>query len=296
MDMEVSAFFDFVLFTVGSFELTVKKIFLFTLVFFFTKLLVWVVNGYFLKSYFTKKQLNDGRQYAIQQITKYFLYILGILLAFQSIGIHPTALLASGAALMVGIGLGLQQTFNDVISGVILLFESSVEVNDIVVINGVTGKVRKIGLRTSLIETRDEIVQIVPNSKIVGDGFINWSHNEKPSRFQVKVGVAYSSDFEDIEAILLEIARTQKGVLTSPAPSVQFLDFGESSLDFNLNFYSLEYWDLEKIRSELRYKIARAFKANNIEIPFPQRDVWFRNLDSTTIVKQNHNGASVPGV
>lgn len=289
--MTFKEFLEFKLLTSGDFSLTLGKIMLFVGILILTKLVVWLIHN-FLSNHFKGKKTDSGRQYAFQKISKYFLYVMGLLLAFQGIGIHPTALLASGAALMVGIGLGLQQTFNDVISGIILLFESSVEVNDIVVLNGVTGKVRKIGLRTSLIETRDEIVKIVPNSKIVGDGFINWSHNDKPSRFQVKIGVAYSTDIDHVETILLNIAANQEGVLPSPVPSVQFLDFGESSLDFNLHFYSLEYWELEKIKSQLRYKIAIALKANNIEIPFPQRDIWFRNSNIVN-TESLENGESV---
>ena len=197
----------------------------------------------------------------------------------QAIGVQPTALVAGGAALLVGIGLGLQQTFNDLISGVILLIDGTVEVGDVIKVDGLIGTVQKITIRTTHIQTRDTVIQIIPNSKLVNENVINWSHNRVPTRFQVNVGVSYASDINLVTSLILQAANDLPKILKKPAPSVQFIDFGNSSLDFQLHFYSNEYLKIEYLKSDVRYKIMELFRDNGIEIPFPQQDLWIRNLE-----------------
>ena len=158
---------------------------------------------------------------------------------------------------MVGIGLGLQQTFNDMISGLILLIEGTVDVDDIVEVNSIVGKVTSIGLRTSKVQTRDRIAILVPNSKLVGDNAINWSHNRHPIRFSVNVGVAYSSDVELVTKLILQAAANHDKVLKEPVHQIQFVDFGSSSLDFVLHFFSNEQMGVEFVKSDLRYNITK---------------------------------------
>ena len=184
---------------------------------------------------------------------------------------------AGSAALLVGFGLGLQQTFNDLVSGIILLSESSVSVGDVVTVDGIVGKVNRIGLRTSEVESMDEITIVIPNSKLVVDNVINWSYNGKHSRFQISVGVAYDADPEEVKKILLRIADSQIELSTQPKPSVQFVEFGDSSLNFKLHFYTKDFWNIERIKSDLRFKVFAAMKKAGIEIPFPQTDVWVRS-------------------
>ena len=179
--------------------------------------------------------------------------------------------------MLVGIGLGLQQTFNDLISGIILLFERSVEVGNVVELNGgMIGTVRRIGLRTSLIETRENISVIVPNSKLITDIVTNWSHNDDKARFLIQIGVAYGTDTQLVKKLLLKIARDNVYVLSNPGPTVRFTNFGDSSLDFNLIFWSRNFLVIEDIKSDLRFEINQVFLDNKINIPFPQRDVWIR--------------------
>ena len=138
------------------------------------------------------------------------------------------------------------------------------------------GRVKQITLRTTYIETRDESIKIVPNSKLITNELINWSSANKPTRFQVQVGVAYSSDVELVTELILQAARVHDKVLKEPIPMVKFLDFGSSSIDFELQFYSYEFFRIEFVKSDLRYKILELFRKNDIEIPFPQTDVWMR--------------------
>jgi small-conductance mechanosensitive channel len=174
------------------------------------------------------------------------------------------------------VGLGLQETFKDLFSGVILLFERRAEVGDVVEVDGLIGTVKRIGVRTSLVETRDNIVVIVPNSRLIVQHFVNWSHNDNKARFYIQVGVAYGSDTELVRQLLLDIARSNAEVIRHPAPFVRFVDFGNSSLDFQLHFWSHEFIRIEDVKSDMRFKIDQAFRENGVTIPFPQRDVWMK--------------------
>ncbi|TVQ47756.1 MAG: hypothetical protein EA362_06190 [Saprospirales bacterium] len=247
------------------------------LIFFVARLASWILTQFVLSQYYKSKELNPGLQFAINQILTYFIYVIAIFLIIEQLGIQFTLLLGGLAALLVGIGLGVQQTFNDLVSGIILLFERSIEVGDVIELDGIVGAVEKIGVRTSLIETRDNIMVIVPNSQLISDKVINWSHFDDKARFHIKVGVAYGSDTRLVEKILLAVAREHSMVLSTPSPTVQFRDFGGSSLDFMLFFWSREYILIEKVKSELRYEIDKEFRSNKVTIPFPQRDLWLRN-------------------
>jgi small-conductance mechanosensitive channel len=244
-------------------------------------LLITLVINRVLKRVFRlreeKKQFDRGRSHAIQQIIKYILWVSAILISFNTVGIKLTLLLAGSAALLVGLGLGLQQIFQDFMSGVTILFEGTLKVGDIVEIRDeIVGKVKEVGLRTTKIETRDNIIMIIPNSKFVTDIVINWSHMEKRTRFHVDVGVAYGSDVDKVTSILLRCAENQNRISSTPKPFVRFKNFGESSLDFQLFFWTTDTFVVENIKSEIRYKINAAFREQGIQIPFPQRDVHIK--------------------
>ena len=237
----------------------------------------WVVTQLILFSYYRKKEVDPGRRYAINQLINYFIYVIAIFVTVDNIGIDLTVLWGGMAALAVGIGLGMQDIFKDFIAGIILLSERSVEVNDVVNVNGKIGKIKKIGLRTSHMRGRDDTMLILPNASLVSNNVMNWTHLDNKVRFSVKVGVAYGSDTNIIKNILLDIAAKNGAVLTYPSPFVRFTDFGDSSLDFELFFWSEELMGIENVLSDLRYSINTAFLENNITIPFPQRDIWFKN-------------------
>jgi len=136
--------------------------------------------------------------------------------------------------------------------------------------------VKNIGFRTTKIENRDNIIMIIPNSRFIGENVINWSHIEQKTRFSVDVGVAYGSDVELVKKVLLECAYKHQEVTDYPKPFVRFLDFGNSSLDFQLYFWTDNAFRVENIKSDLRFAINNIFKKNGITIPFPQRDVHIK--------------------
>ena len=237
----------------------------------------WIIINLVLYNYYKRQRINIGSQYAINQLLKYFIYIIALLIALESIGVKLTVLWGGAAALLVGVGLGLQQTFNDLISGIILLFERTVEVGDFVKMDGLIGTVKRIGLRTSLVETRENITVIVPNSKLIVDNVINWSHYDNKARFIVAVGVAYGSNTQLVKKILLDVVKQNGHVLKYPTPIVRFTDFGDSSLNFEVLFWSNDFNRIEDIKSDIRFEIDHEFRKANVEIPVPQRDIWIRS-------------------
>ena len=164
-------------------------------------------------------------------------------------------------------------------SGFLLLFEGKVEVNDIVEVEGLIGRVIKISIRTSEISTRDDIIIVVPNSKLISENVINWSHNNQKTRFHVAVGVSYDSDVNLVKDILLACTRNFNEISSNPKPFVRFAKFGDSALDFELYFWTDEVFRIETLTSRLRFRIIEQFRANHIKIPYPQREIHLVNDD-----------------
>ena len=223
-------------------------------------------------------KIESGSSTSIFLIVRYIIWVSVIIISLDTLGFKVSLLLASFAMLLVGVGLGLQQLFNDVSSGIVILIEQSIKVGDILQLdNGSVGRVVAIGIRTSQIKTRDDIVLIIPNSKLVNDIIINWSYNEQLTRFYVQVGVAYGSDVELVKTLLLEAATHHPQVSNTPSPFVRFIDFGNSSLDFQVFFWVENAIIIENIKSDIRFEINRLFAGNNIQIPFPQRDLHIKD-------------------
>jgi small-conductance mechanosensitive channel len=241
------------------------------------RLVLWIITEIFLYGVYNRRGIDPGSRFAFNQLIKYFVYVIAIFVALDHVGINMTLIWTGAAALLVGIGLGLQQTFNDFISGVVLLFERTTSVGDILEFGDKVGTVKKIGLRASTLETRYNKSVVVPNSKLVNDNVINWSHYHNRVRFEVAIGVAYGSDTAKVKDILINAAAGHKEVLKFPAPFVRFSSFGNSSLDFVLSFFSRNYLLIEDVKSDLRFEIDNRFREEGITIPFPQMDIWYRN-------------------
>lgn len=274
---QVQQFLDFELLKVMKYEITVFDVLLILLLITIARLMVWFLSSLLRRGFFRRKQVDKGRQEAVIQLIKYFIYVVAIILSLQVAGIQLSLLLAGSAALLVGIGLGLQQTFNDLVSGLILLFEGSINIGDIVELdNGLVGRVTEVGLRTSKVETRDSIGIIVPNSKFINNNIINWSHNRSLTRFIIQVGVAYRNDPRHVEATLLASVQGHGEVAQNPTPLVRLKDFGDSSVLYELLFWTYSAWRIEHIKSEIRFVIFEKFKQEAIEIPFNQYDLNFK--------------------
>lgn len=223
----------------------------------------------------TVTELEKGRRLSFFKLLQYVIWVLAILVGLDSVGIKVTVLLAGSAALLVGIGLGLQEVFKDFICGIILLFDGTIRVSDVIEVEGVIGKVTEIRLRASEMETRDGIIMIIPNSRFITGSVSNWTHNNRLTRFKVEVGVAYQSDVEQVRNVLISCANQHPEVVQAPEPFVFFTDFAESRLVFSLHFFTRSVYRVEHVKSEIRYAIDKAFREHNISVPFPQREVRF---------------------
>ena len=195
---------EFELLNIGKYSLTMGIIITVLFAVTFTRLILWLVEKIMRRNKKLKK-FEEGNLHSLFQITKYVIWIFAILIILDTIGIKLNVLLAGSAALLVGVGLGLQNTFNDFISGIILLFEGSIKVGDILEIDDDVVKIQKIGLRTSETINRDDIVTILPNSLITTNKVTNWSHQSKKTRFRVNVEVAYGSDVKLVLEILKKV-------------------------------------------------------------------------------------------
>lgn len=253
-----------------SIHITVGLLLLLTLAFLLTSTVLQAIRRFFTR----KMEAEDKLKFiSIFKFIKYLVYVLVILFTMSAAGINITILITASAALFVGLGLALQDIFQDIIGGVFIIVDKSLRVGDIIEIDNRVGKVFEIKLRTTRAITRDDKVIIIPNHKFISDIVYNYTQNHKTTRELVRIGVAYGSDIELVTKLLLEVVGTQRSILKSPKPFVIFEDFGDSALIFTVNFYLTDSFTDPKIKSEVRYKIDAAFRKNNISIPFPQRDI-----------------------
>ncbi len=271
--MDIKEFLNKQLITSDNLNITVYSIITAVFILILTEFIIWTIHRIFKKKIYPKPNIDIGKSHTIFRLLKYFLWIAAIFFVLQTIGIKLTILVAGSAALLVGLGLGLQEIFRDIVSGLILLFERNMKINDIVEVEEEIGKVKEIGFRTTKIETRDNIIHIIPNSKFITKEVVNWSHIEKRTRFSVDLGVAYGSDVQLVKKVLHDCAINHTKIAEKPDPFVRFNDFGDSALAFQIFFWTDESFYVENIKSDLRFEIDKKFKENNIRIPFPQRDI-----------------------
>ncbi|MAN60052.1 MAG: mechanosensitive ion channel protein MscS [Flavobacteriaceae bacterium] len=210
---------------------------------------------------------------SVFKFIKYVTYIIVVFVVLSVAGINITPFLAASAALLVGLGLALQDLFKDVIGGIFIILDKSLLVGDIIELNGKVGRVIDIKLRTTRAITRDDKIIIIPNHTFITDTIFNYTQNHRSTREFVRVGVAYGSDTRKVESLLMESVAKQKGVLKSPKPFVLFEDFGDSALIFSIHFFVNDSFVDPRIKSEIRFRIDNLFRDNEITIPFPQRDV-----------------------
>ena len=216
--------------------------------------------------------IDTGLHYSILLITFFSI------LSFLGIGLQNVALIAG--ALSVGIGFGLQTIVNNFVSGIILLVERPIKVGDLILVGDTLGNVTRIGIRSSTIRTLDEAEIIIPNATLVSENVINWTLSSPRARIIVPVGVSYGTDVEECMKVLKAAAAGLSFILEHPGPDVLFKEFGDSSLNFEVRGWIRNVKQRPRLKSELTVAIRNALEENNIEIPFPQRDLHVRSVDS----------------
>ena len=256
----------------GSFELSFRSILLFFSVIAAAQVVIWSVR-YLLRKFLRNTNFEEGTRFMVMRLVRTVVYFLVIVVALDTAGIDLTVFWASSAALLVGVGIGLQNFFNDVVSGFVLLFEGGVRVGDELEVDGMMVRVERIDLRSTRVITRFGNLIVIPNGLISGQTVRNFTQGENATLIQLDVGVAYGSDVERVKAILLEAANAEEEVVKKAQTAVLFNDFGESSLQFTVYFWIEKPFLRKLISSNIRFRIDEAFRANGIRIPFPQRDV-----------------------
>jgi len=225
----------------------------------------------------SRRHIDPGLRYTICRLAKYLVITIGILIALkQAFALDLTSIAVIFTALSVGIGFGLQYIAADIASGFILLFERPIRIGDRVTIGDDEGDVQSINLRTTVVTTNDRIAIIVPNSKLVSQRVVNWSYGDPRARIAIPIGVADDSDIELVTDTLIEAARDVPNVLADPKPQVQFLKFGDYSLDFRLLIWTNQPRRNVQIRSDINYRIARLFRERQIRIPYPTQEFLLR--------------------
>lgn len=274
-------FLDHKIIDLEKFNLSFYHIIVLTVVFFAAKITVNLVKLYINLKFRNSKDFNAGTEYVYVQIAKYIIYLFAILLSLQVLEIELTIFLTGSAALLVGIGFGLQDLFKDMISGIVLLVEGNVKVGDVIEIkdamanssSGMVAKIIQINVRTTKIQTREGNVLIIPNTRLTQDSIENWSHGSELTRFLIPVTVAYGTNVELVMRLLKQAALSHPKVKKNQPVMVRMNDFGDNGLKLELVFWADQSWDINNYKSEIRIEIDRLFREYKIEIPYPQRDL-----------------------
>lgn len=270
-------FLETPLFKLGGAQITLLSVFYFFLLLI---LLIYLsgkgkklVNGVL-----ASRGVDLGIREATGTIVRYLLLFVGLLVILQTVGIDLTALSILTGAVGLGIGFGLQNIASNFISGIIILFERPVRIGDRIEVGDVEGDVVRIGARSTTVLTNDNIDIIIPNSKLITENVVNWTHGERKVRFRIPVTVSYRMDIRKVEQALLEAAKEVPEVLDTPAAGVRFIQFGENGYEFELRAWTTTLVHRRgKFTSEMNYAIFDKFKQHEIEVPNPQRDVYIRS-------------------
>ena len=259
-------------------SVTIGSILLLLILFASVIIIERIVQKQLIRRFLSRTKLQPSLQFGLSRIIGYTLIAVGFYVAFQLVGVDLSSLAIIAASLGVGIGFGLQNIINNLVSGIIILAERPISIGDRIEVAGVAGRVTKIQLRSTTVVTNDNITMIVPNADFISNTVTNWSHGDPKVRIRVPVGVAYGSDLKLLQQLLLEAAAEHPKALRDPTPVVLFTEFGDSSLNFELGVWTQEMTATPiHFTSEMNFIIDQKLRENDIEIPFPQRDLHVRS-------------------
>ena len=279
--------------SLGGFTLTMKMVFMIVGIFYGSILVSRATQSILMDEVLPRYNIDKGVQLSITRLVHYMILLIGFIVMIQAMGADLTKLTILGGALSVGIGFGLQTIVNNFASGLILLFERPIKVGDTIELGTELGEVKKLGLRSTIIQTFDNAEIVIPNSDLIAGQVTNWTLAERKARVKVPVGVAYGTDIPKVLEILLTVAGEHPMILTTPSPNALFLAFGASSLDFELRVWIADFTDRRQVQSELNQEINSEFADAGIEIPFPQTDLHLRTVDDEAAEVLRSQGATV---
>jgi small-conductance mechanosensitive channel len=271
--------------TIGAQRITIGLVVTAALILYGAFVLSWTLQALLMEKVLTRRRMDEGARLSIVRLMHYALVLVGFLIALSALGFELKNVTIIGGALGVGIGFGMQAIVSNFVSGLILLFERPIKVGDVIQLSdGQQGRVLNLGLRATTVQTFDRAEIVVPNADLIANQVTNWTLGDRGMRLSIPVGVAYGSDVETVMRELLAAAMENDRVLKDPRPVVLFLNFGDSSLDFQLRVWIADFGDRRIIQSDLIRDIDRRFRAEGIEIPFPQRDLHLRSVDDNAAI------------
>lgn len=283
--VSISDFFNYDIINISKIRINFFQIISIIAIVLFGKILINFLKLYFNRKFRSKEDYNPSQEYVYVQVSKYIIIIFGFFIILEVLNISPGVFLGGSAALLVGLGLGLQDVFKDWVSGLVLLFEGSIKIGDIIELKDskfkdpIVAKILKINVRTTQIETRDGNILLIPNAKLTQEYIENWNQGKKVMRFTIDVVVPYNSDIDQVCTLLRQAALSHPKVNKTQPVTVRMRDFGERGLNMELLFWVNQTWDANNYKSEVRFEIDRLFRQYGIPFPSVQREVTFIQKD-----------------
>ncbi|WP_139352647.1 mechanosensitive ion channel family protein [Algoriphagus sp. A40] len=278
--------------TIGSYQFTINGLFVFLIILFVSVLISRLLSLFSaepeaINSAEQRKRVSFGSWLLLVQI---FVISLGLFLAFAASGIPLDKITIILGALSVGIGLGLQGLVNNLVSGLIIAFENTVKVGDLIEVEGKPGIMKSIGFRSSVVNMFEGSTAVIPNGELISKQMINWTTG-KGRKLSLVVGVAYGTDLEFAVSLLKEVIAGDLRIRSAPVPRVVPLEFSESSIVLEITFWLVNYMDYPFVKGEIISKVDLTFKANGIRIPFPQRDLYLKTVPEELNAGPSQNDA-----
>lgn len=275
---EILGWLDSIGFDVGDYRISLYRALLIGVVAVSVLAAGWFLNMMVKRIFRSMHRLDGAQQLLGEKLAGILIWIVLVLVGIDILGISLTALTVFSGAFGLAIGFGLQKTFGNLISGIILLMDRSIKPGDVIAVGDGTvrtfGQVNRIGIRAVSVITRDQIEYIIPNEILMTNQVENWSYSSRDVRIRVPVGVAYSSDIELVERLMLEAAQELPRLQTDLTPTVWLTGFGASSIDFEVQVWIDDpEIGIGNLKSDLLKLIIRKFRENGVEIPFPQQDL-----------------------
>ncbi len=263
----MKSFLDYRIFQIGDYSLYVHNLLVVVAIILAAKIILMTLSRAIVRH----KKIDEGAKYSIRQLAKYTLIVVAVLSGVTALGIDLSVIFVGSAALLVGIGFGLQHLFKDFISGIIILFDGTIKVNDVIEVDGIVCRVKEIKLRTTAVMTREDKYIILPNSVITEGKVVNWTYSHQTSRFEIQVLLPYTEEIPAVMTLFKEVTLQHKSVSRSPEPSIRITKFGESSVEITIMFWCSEVFRVENIKSEIRVAIFKALKEKDIRLPYPRQ-------------------------
>ena len=261
----------------GSISVSLEDVLAFVLVVWVSHLLSSFIRFVLREDVYPRRRVPRGKAFAASRLLHYVILAAGVIMGMGMLGVDLTKVTVLVGAFGVGIGFGLQNVVNNFVSGLILLFEQPVHVGDFVEVGDLYGQVQRIGMRASIVRTRQGAEIIVPNSQLISEQVTNWTLSDQLRRINLPVGVNYGAAPQKVIEVIEAAAGAHPRVLKNPPPKGLFVGFGDSSINFDLRIWTDQYADWSKIRSEVAVAVHDAVQAAGMSFPFPQREVLLRH-------------------